>query len=227
MRVLDVFSGTHSVGKVCDELGWAYTSLDVDGNADINCDVMVWDYTELAPDSFDVVWCSPPCNTFSKIRNSWIGRVYPKQFNGQKITKALLYEDIREKGLPLLEKVLDIIFYFQPKYYFIENPSTSKMKEYLKLPYFEVDYCMYSDWGYQKRTRIWSNLSGFNNKLCDRQCGNMSTEGNGRSHRVHIGVNFRGTLQDKYRVPHQLILDMFTTLRSISTLKTINHIHVN
>lgn len=211
MRVLDVFSGTHSVGKVCDELGWPYTSLDMDGNADINCDVMDWDYTQWAPDSFDLVWCSPPCNTFSKIRNSWIGRVYPKQFNGQKITKALLYEDIRQKGLPLLEKVLDIIFYFQPKYYFIENPSTSKMKEYLKLPYFEVDYCMYSDWGYQKRTRIWSNLSGFNNKLCDRQCGNMSTE-NKRSHRVHIGINFRGTLQDKYRVPHQLILDMFNRI---------------
>ena len=37
MRVLDLFSGTHSVGKVCKELGYECISLDLK-DADINCD---------------------------------------------------------------------------------------------------------------------------------------------------------------------------------------------
>jgi len=42
-------------------------------------------------------------------------------------------------------------------------------------PFYDVDYCMYSDWGYKKRTRIWTNKKEFNNKLCDGSgaCGNM------------------------------------------------------
>ena len=35
MRVLELFSGTHSVGKVCKEYGWEVVSVDLE-NADIN-----------------------------------------------------------------------------------------------------------------------------------------------------------------------------------------------
>jgi len=43
MRLLDLFAGTHSVGKVAREMGYDVTSLDLH-DADINCDVMAWDY---------------------------------------------------------------------------------------------------------------------------------------------------------------------------------------
>tara|TARA_R110002020_G_scaffold46260_9_gene131743 strand:- start:713 stop:1228 length:516 start_codon:yes stop_codon:yes gene_type:complete len=35
---------------------------------------------------------------------------------------------------------------------------------------------MYSDWGYEKRTRIWTNKKGWNNLICDKSgfCGNMT-----------------------------------------------------
>jgi hypothetical protein len=38
-----------------------------------------------------------------------------------------------------------------------------------------VSYCMYSNWGYEKKTRIWTNKEEFNNKICDKSgaCGNM------------------------------------------------------
>jgi hypothetical protein len=29
------------------------------------------------------------------------------------------------------------------------------------IPFYDVDYCMYSDWGYKKRTRIWTNKTDF------------------------------------------------------------------
>ena len=60
----------------------------------------------------------------------------------------------------------------------MENPQTSNLKnrEVVKgLPFYDVDYCMYSDWGYKKRTRIWTNKPDWNNLLCDGSgaCGNM------------------------------------------------------
>jgi hypothetical protein len=48
------------------------------------------------------------------------------------------------------------------------------------LPYTDVDHCRYSDWGYKKRTRIWTN-SCYQGKLClgVKRCASME----GRWHR--------------------------------------------
>jgi hypothetical protein len=46
MKLLELFSGTHSVGKVCKELGYEVISVDIDGRADINIDILEWDYTK-------------------------------------------------------------------------------------------------------------------------------------------------------------------------------------
>ena len=78
----------------------------------------------------------------------------------------------------------EIISYFQPTYYFIENPQTGKMKHYIPYtPYYDVDYCKYSNWGYRKMTRIWTNVVGFVPKLCKKDCINMD----GRTHTLNIG----------------------------------------
>ena len=67
MNVLELFSGTRSVGKICDSLGWSSTSLDLQ-DADININILDWDYTEYPPNHFDIIWASPPCHTFSIAR---------------------------------------------------------------------------------------------------------------------------------------------------------------
>ena len=43
MRMLELFSGTGSVGEVAKRRGWEVVSLDTDMEADIKTDVMVWD----------------------------------------------------------------------------------------------------------------------------------------------------------------------------------------
>ena len=43
-------------------------------DATICCDVLEWDYKVYPVGSFDVVWASPPCETFSSVRRSNIGR---------------------------------------------------------------------------------------------------------------------------------------------------------
>ena len=96
-----------------------------------------------------------------------------------------LEEDIENIGLPILRKTEEIIEYFKPLYYFIENPHMGKMKHYINKPYYDVDYCKYADWGYRKRTRIWTNLKGFVPKKCSKDCNSMS----GSKHKINIGYH--------------------------------------
>ena len=183
MKVLELFSGTGSVGKIAKEFGWEVVSLDLK-NADIETNILDWDYKIYQPEDFDIIWASPPCDTFSNLRKSWIGRKL-KCHHGEVCTKELIQNDIDTIGLPILRKTEEIIDYLKPKYYFIENPQTGQMKDYITKPFYDVDYCKYADWGYKKRTRVWTNLKGFTPKLCKKDCGQL-IEG---IHRVNFGDN--------------------------------------
>ena len=60
MKLLELFSGTGSVGKIFKESGWTVVSLDRDMDADFKTDIMDWDYKSMyEPGSFDVLWTSP------------------------------------------------------------------------------------------------------------------------------------------------------------------------
>jgi hypothetical protein len=226
MNVLEVFSGTGSVGKICDELGWNVVSVDNEFEATHKCDIMTWDYRQYPQDHFQVIWGSPPCHTFSHLQLSWIGR----KMRGELITRDKVIERQEKEGLPLLYKLLEIIDYFSPKFYFIENPATSRMKDYLDLPNYVVDYCKYCDWGYRKRTRIWTNVKTFEPKVCKRDCENMvftkktvstGEKGNhignvsgGKNYKkmgtgAHRNIVENVSKHHTYRIPPELIRDLF------------------
>ena len=224
MNVLELFSGTGSVGKCCKELGWNVISVDLLLPADHQVDIMNFDYKQYPKDHFDIIWASPPCTSYSKLQDSWIGR----KRNNKIFTKEDI-DDIMKESDKLVSKTLEIINYFNPSLWFMENPQTGKLKNrdvVRGLPYYDVDYCMYSDWGYKKRTRIWTNKKEWNNKMCDGKgsCGNMVDTIHkinlGNADRVRRGQKLesvapewakcKGTTQrDRYRVPEDLIYSLF------------------
>ena len=174
VKVLELFSGTRSIGKCCDALGWESYSVDLEAEADFKGNIMDFDYKQFPKDEFDVVWASPPCTNYSHLKKCWYGR---KLKNGIVYTKEQNALDQDEADILVL-KTLEIIKYFDCEMWFMENPQTGNMKnrEIMKgIPFYDVDYCMYSDWGYKKRTRIWTNKEDWIGKLCDKSgaCGNM------------------------------------------------------
>ena len=70
MRLLELFSGTNSVGK---EFPGDVVSLDIIGTPSSNhivSDILEWDYIIYPSNHFDMVWASPPCIQYSRARTT-------------------------------------------------------------------------------------------------------------------------------------------------------------
>ena len=182
VKVLELFSGTGSVGKICRRRGYEVVSLDLILPATIKADILKWDYKVYPPGEFDLITASPVCAWWSNLRMSWIGRKL-KCHGGAVCTKKLLQEDINKYGKPMVDRVFEILDYFEPRFWWVENPKTGRMKEYINnKPFHDVDYCRYADWGYQKRTRFWTNIN-FVPMLCEQKCNSRD----GKKHKKILG----------------------------------------
>ena len=148
-KLLDLFTGTGSVARVAKELGYDVCTLDIDPktNPTICADILEFDYTTL-DDDFDVIWASCPCETFSAARRSNLGRMV----KGEIMTPETLLRDTIEIGVPILRRCQELIRHLNPRVWFIENPYSGTMKNYIDLKPAIYDYCMYG-FNYRKRTR--------------------------------------------------------------------------
>ena len=156
MKVLELFSGTGSIGKVAKAMGYSVISLDLLMPADIQEDIMHWDYQQWPPGSFDYIHASPPCAEFSRAKTTGVRKL--------------------DEANAIVKRTLEIIKYFKPLYWTMENPQTGLLKdqEYMnKYAFVDTDYCRYG-LPYRKRTRIWCNMPHLLNlPLCNRDCGSM------------------------------------------------------
>ena len=202
MKLLELFSGTKSVGKVAEQLSYDVTSLDLK-NADINTDILEWDYKQYPVGYFDVIWASPPCTEYSKAKSRGNRNI--------------------EYANQIVLKTLEIINYLKPKYDIIENPQTGLLKSQSfmdNIPFVDVDYCKY-DMPYRKRTRLWNNGICFTPKpLCNKDCnymngnrhiGSCGCGGQGQGHKVRY-TDKSYTVNDKYKIPSKLIEDIFNCI---------------
>ena len=202
MKLLELFSGTGSVGKAFSSQGWEVVSLDSDPKTEANIheDILTWDFTTYPPGYFDAIWASPCCTHYSCARR------------GAKTPRNLALAD------SLVLRSREVINYFNPRAWFIENPQTGLLKDrpFMEgIPFSDVDYCAYCDWGYRKRTRLWNNVE-FIGKMCPGRgcCPNM--DGNKHKTTAQQGRN-RGkegmygsilSTRKLHRIPSSLCLDI-------------------
>ena len=162
MRIWDICCGTGSVSRVWRGAGHDTLTLDIDPKCspDICTDLMSWDYTAFALEPPDFIWCSPPCTQYSIAR-----------------TKAKTPRDL-EGSDAVVQQCLDIIRYWRPRYWIIENPQTGllKTREVVQgLDFKDVDYCMYGT-PYRKRTRLWTNCTWTPRHLCTHSTHPMTAQ---------------------------------------------------
>lgn len=151
MKVLELFAGSRSIGKVADRLAFDVYSSDIEqfGGIDYVTDILQFDVTKI-PFKPDIIWASCPCTAFSVAA---IGK------NWTKVGDVYIHKNPRaELGLKLVQKTLEIIEHFNPTYFFIENPRgmLRKMPIMADFPRYGVTYCQYGDTR-MKPTDIWTN----------------------------------------------------------------------
>jgi hypothetical protein len=151
MKILELFAGSRSIGKEAEKLNFNVFSSDINNfdKIDYVVNILEFDYTKV-PFNPDVIWASPPCTGFSvaALGHHWTGG------KNAYIPKT----DTAKLGIELAKKTIEIINYYNPKYFFIENPrgllrKINFMDNFIR---HTVTYCQYGD-NRMKPTDIWTN----------------------------------------------------------------------
>lgn len=153
LRVLELFAGSCSIGKVAERMGMEVKSLDIMPypGVDVVGDILGMKVRKFADWNPDIIWASPPCTGFSvaSIGRHWAGgrRAYEP-----KSATAYL-------GLALVKRTQEIIAACPGVVWFMENPRGVLRK----LPLVQrfgrhhtISYCQYGDTR-MKPTDIWTN----------------------------------------------------------------------
>ena len=213
VRVLELFSGTGSVGDV---LKMKYKdveiiSLDIHPkyNPTHTTDILKWNYKQYETNYFDIIWASPPCTEYSVAKTIGVRNL-----------------DLADK---IVKRTFVIIDYLKPKYWFVENPGERGllgkrpfMKRYEKYRN-ECTYCHYGAL-FRKPTNIWTNVLDLNLRYCTKgdQCKSKRKYGKHPKIAQHSASSTTyydkdrgegsGSVDNIYPIPPKLILHIVSKL---------------
>ena len=175
-------------------------TIDIDPyfNSTYCVDILDWDYRAFEPGCFDVIWTSPPCTQYSNSKRSGV--------------RNLALAD------SIVQRCLEIIRYFKPLLWIVENPFTGMLKHrpfMSGLPAYRVDYYAYdSNIGMKKSIMIWTNHEPFVPRTCT--CRGICPSMVGRRHRCTCTGSYydpkwksiKGRSRELARVLYQLIREL-------------------
>ena len=201
MRCLDLFCGTKSFTKIALKHGHECDSLDIIAKflPTFCVNIMDWDYKLLPKNHYDCIWASPNCKDYSTMN-----------FLSAKT------KDLKDSDL-LVEKVIEIIEYFDPEYWYIENPQTGLLKTrpaVFCLPYVVIDYCKYG-LDIRKRTAIWTNNNDWIPKpLCEKNnyCKHKKKDGLHKNMRWITRGGGSSRWENRIFVPEKLIIEIVKSM---------------
>ena len=204
MKVLELFAGSRSVGKIAEKLGMEVFSSDLIDFDGINYAVSILDFDyKKVPFKPDVIWASPPCTGFSvaAIGHHWTGG------KGAYIPNT----DTARLGIELVKKTLEIIDYYKPQHWFMENPRglLRKMDLVQNLKRQTVTYCQYGD-ERMKPTDIWTNSDTWIPKpMCKNgdPCHVAAPRGS------RTGTQGRANAYERSKIPEELCLEILKSCR--------------
>ena len=201
MSILELFSGTKSIGKAFNEFEVISVDLDNKFNPTHNVNILEWDYKQYPRDKFFYIHASPPCILYANPQVSWYGRKKRHNVTGEMV---LWNKQVHEECMPfsdaLVLKTLEIIDYFKPKYWTMENPyhpnwNNIRFRPFLEhLTYEVAHYSEYNDYPIKKPTLFFNNF-GLQLKRNNRDKINGKWSNFGKRSSYH-----------RYVIPHDLCL---------------------
>jgi len=204
MKILELFAGSRSIGNEAEKLNFNVFSSDINKfeKIDYVIDILEFDVNKI-PFIPDIIWASPPCTGFSVAA---FGHHWGGGKNGYipKTETAIL-------GIKIVEKTIQIINHFNPKYWFIENPRgmLRKMDMMKDLKRHTITYCQYGD-DRMKPTDIWTNSDKWiPKKMCKNgdKCHISAPRGS------KTGTQGRSNAFERSKIPKELCKEIL-----ISTL---------
>lgn len=204
LNILELFAGTGSFSSVARKAGHKVFTSDYDPvfDTDYCVDIMDFDIKKL-PFIPDIIWASPPCETFSvaSIGHHWTGG------KGAYIPKT----DQAKRGQEIVQRTIEIIEQLKPKYWFIENPRgvLRKMPFMQDFNRYTVTYCQYGDTR-MKPTDIWTNANLELKPMCKNgmPCHISAPRGS------RTGTQGIKTYRDRSIVPKQLCEHILSQLKT-------------
>lgn len=202
MKVLELFAGSRSIGKVAEELNMNVFSVDWEKYENINLSIDI-EELKLSDIPFvpDVIWASPDCKTYSIAACSThrVNSIEPKSEYAKKCDK------VNKHFIQLIKDWLDI----NPELvFFIENPRgmLRKMPFMQEFKRHTIWYCQYGD-DRAKPTDIWTNSKTWIPKpVCHN--GNKNCHHQPAPRGSKTGTQGRSGSYERSMIPKQLCYEI-------------------